>query len=225
MIEIGDNLNKKMVAFITDMNQPLGNAVGNALEIIQSIEILKNNGPSDITKLVRYQAAQMILLGKKADSFDEALKLADEMITSGKALEVYKKMVAAQNGDISVFDDYSKFPQASEIIKIKSNEEGFISEIDAMGVGISSLMLGGGRENKDSIIDYAVGIVLRKKVGDFVKKGECLAEFYVNDKAKFETSKLKFLNSYKFSSEKPVIPPLIYSIITIDDTKKINIER
>ncbi|MBP7653395.1 thymidine phosphorylase [Candidatus Dependentiae bacterium] len=225
MIEIGENLGKKMVALITDMNQPLGRAVGNSLEIIQSIEILKGNGPEDITKLVKFESAYMIMLGGLAENLEEALEKVEKVIKNGKALEVYGKMIAAQNGNPEVINDYALFPQTREMIEVRSRETGYISEIDAMGVGISTLILGAGRETKESVIDYAVGAVLKKKVGDFVNKGDLLAEFYVNNKSRWEDAQLKFLNSYSFSKEKPEIPPLICSVVDINSVKKLNIPR
>ncbi|HPN31577.1 MAG TPA: pyrimidine-nucleoside phosphorylase, partial [bacterium] len=212
-------------ALITDMNQPLGRAVGNSLEIIQSIEILKGNGPEDITKLVKYESAYMIMLGGLTDNFEEALEKVETVIKNGKALDVYGKMIAAQNGNADVINDYGLFPQTKEMIEIKSPETGYISEIDAMGVGISALILGAGRETKESIIDYAVGAVLKKKVGDYANKGDVLAEFYVNNKSRWEEAQKKFLNSYRFSKEKPAVPPLIYSVVDINSVKKLDIAR
>ncbi|HON56654.1 MAG TPA: thymidine phosphorylase, partial [bacterium] len=225
MIEIGENLGKKMLALITDMNQPLGEAVGNALEIIQSIEILKGRGPADIVKLVKIESAYMVMLGGQAKDFDEAQKKVEKVIADGSALEIYRKMIEAQNGDGRVIDDYSIFPQAREIIAVESQEEGYIADIDAMGVGISTLMLGAGRETKESKIDYAVGAMLKKKVGDYVKKGEKLADFYVNDKRRWADARAKFLNSYTFSKEKPQVPPLVYSLVDINKVEKLNIAR
>jgi len=225
MIEIGENLGKKMIALITDMNQPLGAAVGNALEIIQSIEILKGRGPADITLLVKTEAAYMLMLAGAAQSLDEALEKVNKVINDGSALAKYADMIAAQNGDRRVVDDYKLFPQASEIIEVKSAETGYITDIDAMAVGISTLMLGAGRETKESIIDYAVGAILKKKVGDFVNKGEVLAEFYVNDKKRWNEAQTKFLSAYKFSDTKPIVPPIVYAFVDINGVKNLNIAR
>jgi pyrimidine-nucleoside phosphorylase len=214
-----------MIALITDMNQPLGNAVGNSLEIIQSIEILKGNGPSDITKLVKTEAAYMIMLGEKADSFEQAMEKVNKVINDGSALDVYKRMIEAQNGNGKVIEDYSIFPQAKEIIEVKSDKSGYVSEIDAMSVGIASLMLGAGRENIDSKLDYAVGIKLQKKVGDKVEKDDVLAEFYVNDKTKLDDSIQKFLNAYKFSDNSIDNQILVYSKVDIDKVEELKILR
>lgn len=225
MIEIGENLGKKMIAVISDMNQPLGYAVGNALEIIQSIEILKGRGPRDITKLVKFEAAQMIMLGGAASDFNDAMSKIDAVISNGSALSTYKKMIEAQNGDGKVIDDYSRFPQAAEIIPVKSPKNGYISEIDAMGVGISTLMLGAGRETKESKIDYAVGAILKKKVGEKVKEGDILADFYVNSKNRWNEAKDKFLSSYSFADEKKADLPLVYALVDINKVEKMNISR
>ncbi|HOK41720.1 MAG TPA: thymidine phosphorylase [bacterium] len=225
MIEIGEKLNKKIIALITDMNQPLGTAIGNSLEIIQSIEILKDRGPKDITKLVKLQAAYMLILGGKAKNLDEAKEKVETVIKNGKALDVYRRMIKAQNGNPDVIDNYKLFPQVKKIIELKSQQAGYITEINALDVGIATVFLGAGRLTKEDKIDYSVGAILKKKVGDYVEKNETLAEIYVNNESRLEEAKTKFLNAYKFSKNKPVVPPLVYAYVDINKVEDLNIPR
>ncbi len=216
MVEIGVNLNKDMIAYITDMNQPLGNAVGNSLEMIQAIEILKGNGPKDITEISLLHSSRMLVMCKIAKDMKEGKEISEEMIKSGKALETLKRMIEGHKGDPKVIDDYSLFPGASIKEDLLSWESGYISEMDALTIGISSVLLGAGRETMESELDYGVGYTLHKKLGDKVEKNESLLTIHANDKDKLEKAKDKLKHAFKFSDKSVAIPPLVYGYVEID---------
>ncbi|GKQ42381.1 pyrimidine-nucleoside phosphorylase [Companilactobacillus sp. RD055328] len=180
LVKIGKSVGMNCMAVISDMNQPLGNTVGNTLEIEETIEILKGHGPKDITELVTVLASQMIVLGEKAESLDEAKEMVNQVISNGKALEKFKQMIEAQGGDSRVIEDYTLMPHAKYKIELPSLESGEIQVITADEIGIASMLLGGGRQSKDDTIDYGVGIELHKKVGDQVSEGESLLTIYSN---------------------------------------------
>lgn len=225
MVEIGVNLNKDMFAYITDMNQPLGNAVGNALEMIQAIEILKGNGPKDITEIVLLHSARMLAMSKIAKNSAEGRKIAQEMISSGKALEKLAKMIQGHNGNPKVINDYSLFPQASIKEDFLALESGYISEMNALTIGISSVLLGGGRETMDSQLDYGVGYIIHKKLGDKVEKNEPILTIHANDKVKLEKAKIKLKQAFQYNDKPVNIPPLVYGYVTIDGFKEEIISR
>lgn len=213
MVDIGKAAGKKTVAFITDMSQPLGLAVGNSLEVIEAIETLKNKGPEDITELSLRLSAYMVYLGGKANTPDEAYKLVREKLTNGEGLKKLSQFIVGQGGNPEVINDYTLLPGALYSKEIKSLEDGFISSIDARSIGNASLHSGAGRETKDDIIDLGAGIVLSKKVGNPVKKNDVLATLYSNDKAKLEKASKIAKDAFIISKEKPVLPKLIKEII------------
>ena len=175
MVEIGKSAGRKMTAVITNMDEPLGMAVGNILEVKEAIDTLKGNGPDDFVELIETLASHMLILGGAAKDFDEGLMRVRESIQSGKALDKFKQFVAAQGGDTKYIDHPELFEQADIIEEIRSEQDGFVGSIDAQEMGICSLILGGGRETKESVIDPTVGLVFSKKVADPVKKGDVLA--------------------------------------------------
>jgi len=225
MVEIGINLGKKMFAYITDMNQPLGKAIGNSLEMIQAIETLKGKGPNDYKTLVITYSARMLIMADIVKNMEEGKKLAEKMISSGKALEYLAKMIEGHNGNPRVIEDYSLFPSASIKEDLLSPESGYIYDIDAYTIGVSAVILGAGRETMDSKIDYGVGFILHKKVGEKVEKGEPLLTIYANNEEKLKLAYQKILSAYKFCDEKPKIPPLIYGFVTERGFTKEEIER
>ena len=162
----------------------------------------------------------MLVLAKVAKDFDEGLKMIRDAITSGKALEKLKVFIENQGGNKNVVDDYTLLPQASKKVAIKSNKSGYISKIEAEEVGISAMILGAGRETKDDILDLSAGIVLEKKVGDYVKEGDILAYMYLNKEEKFEQAKERFINAYSIVKEKVEPKKLIYGVVTQDEIKK-----
>ncbi|CDM68590.1 Pyrimidine-nucleoside phosphorylase [Clostridium bornimense] len=193
MVSIGEQLGRKTVAIISNMDQPLGFAIGNALEVKEALDTLKGNGPKDLEELVLEIGAQMVVLSEKAHSVEEAKKLLRENLTNGKALNKLKELVESQGGDSSSIYNEELLPKSKFKLIINSDREGYISKILSEDVGLLAMELGAGRKTKDSKIDLAVGIVLKKKIGDKVKKGEELATIYCNSEeaGKSVLSKLK----------------------------------
>lgn len=209
MVKIGKLANRDTVATITNMNQPLGRAVGNSLEVIEAIETLKGNGPEDFTELCLQLTAEILLVTGMTDNIDNALALAEETITSGAALNKLKEMIIAQGGNPDVINDYSLFKEAGEVIELtyQNDEIVYIESIDAEEIGIASVMLGAGRQKKEDDIDHSVGIVLNKKVGDTLQNGDLIATVYANGKNTNEAVK-KILDAYVLTNEvveKPLV--------------------
>lgn len=180
MVNIGNNVGRNTMAIISDMSQPLGFAIGNALEVKEAIDTLNGHGPEDLTELCLTLGSYMVLLAKKASSFEEARKMLEEVIANGKALEAFKTFLSSQGGDASVVDDPSKLPDAPYKIELLAKQDGYVKELVADEIGTAAMMLGAGRETKESVIDLAVGLVLHKKVGDAVKAGESLLTIHSN---------------------------------------------
>lgn len=212
MVKIGNNVGRKTMAIISDMSQPLGFAIGNALEVKEAIDTLKGEGPEDLTELVLTLGSQMVVLGKKAKTLEEAREKLLEAIKSGKALEKFKEFLKNQGGDPSVVDNPEKLPQAKYKIDVSARTSGYVSNMVADQIGIAAMLLGAGRATKEDKIDLAVGIVLNKKVGDKVEKGESLMTIY-SDREDVEDVKNKIYENITISAhaEKPV---LIHKIIT-----------
>lgn len=201
MAKIGRNAGRNTIAVVSDMDQPLGFAVGNALEVKEAVETLKGNGPDDFVELCMTLGGQMLIAGGKAKDAKEAFDMLNEVIESGQALDKLAEFVAAQGGDKNAVYNTDLLPSAQIIEPVYSKKEGFISHIKCDEIGICSLILGGGRETKESEIDLSVGIILKHKVGDFVKEGDILAYIHANDKDKLKISKERFLNAYNFSED------------------------
>lgn len=213
MVDIGKTAGKNTVAFVTDMSQPLGLAVGNALEIIEAIETLKNQGPADITELSLKLAAYMVFLGQRAKSPEEGYEMALEKLHSGAGLQKFREFVEGQGGNPEVTKDYTLFPKASVTKHILALESGFIKSIDARVIGRASLHSGAGREKKEDLLDLSAGISLYKKVGDRVVKGEVLATIAANDPSKIQTAYDIATTGFAISSESVEKPMLIKKII------------
>ncbi|MBM7701653.1 pyrimidine-nucleoside phosphorylase [Metabacillus iocasae] len=212
MVNIGNNVGRETMAVISDMSQPLGFAIGNALEIQEAIDTLKGEGPKDLEELCLALGSYMVYLAKKADSLEQAREMLEEVIKNGKALEALKVFLSAQGGDGSVVDDPSKLPQAEYVIDLEAKEDGYVSEIIADSIGTAAMLLGAGRATKESEIDLAVGLMLRKKIGDAVKAGDALVTIYSNQD-QIEDVKEKIYNSIKISKDKVEAPPLVYGTI------------
>ena len=180
LVEIANGAGVKSMAIISDMNQPLGDKIGNSLEIEESIDVLKGKGPADLVELIMTLGSQMVVLGNKAANLDEARQKLQATIDDGSALDKFKQMIASQGGDTNVIDDYSIMPQAKYQIPVKAESDGVVTQITADEIGVASMLLGGGRAAKEDQLDYAVGIVLNHKVGDAVKKGDTLLTVYSN---------------------------------------------
>ena len=180
MVQIGKNCGRNMTAILTNMDEPLGLAVGNSLEVIEAIETLKGKGPKDFSELCEVFSAHLLIDANIAKTEDEAFKMVKNSIESGKALETFKKFVKAQGGDERIVDDYSLLGKSKYEFKVLSSKEGYISKIDALTVGNASCLLGAGREKLTDSVDHTVGIVLSKKVGDHVSENDVLATIYSN---------------------------------------------
>ncbi|MDT9024735.1 pyrimidine-nucleoside phosphorylase [Rossellomorea yichunensis] len=213
MVNIGNNVGRKTMAVISDMSQPLGFAIGNALEVKEAIDTLKGEGPEDLTELCLTLGSHMVYLAEKASTLEEARELLQKAIENGSALENFKVFLESQGGDPSVVDDPSKLPQAQYKVELEAKEDGYVSEIVADAVGTAAMWLGAGRATKDSVIDLAVGLELRKKIGDSVKTGDSLVTIYSNDE-NIENVKEKLYESIKVTPEHVKAPTLIHTEIT-----------
>lgn len=212
MVRIGNNVGRNTMAIISDMSQPLGNAVGNALELKEAIATLKGNGPKDLTELVLTLGSQMVVLAEQAESLDEARQMLVDAIKTGKALNKFKTFLSNQGGDDSIVHSPEKLPSAKYQVEFKAKKDGFITEIIANDIGVASMMLGAGRQTKEDVIDLGVGIVLNKKVGEHVEKGENILTIHTNTK-KIDDILNKLDNSITIES-KGEAPTLIHKIIT-----------
>ncbi|TWE01052.1 pyrimidine-nucleoside phosphorylase [Neobacillus bataviensis] len=212
MVEIGNGVGRKTKAIISDMSQPLGFAVGNALEVKEAIDTLKGQGPEDLQELCLTLGSHMVVLAKKAADFNQAREMLKESIQSGQALQTFKTFLAAQGGDASVVDDPAKLPTASYMVEVPAKTSGYVAEITAETIGTAAMMLGAGRATKESVIDLAVGVVLHKKVGDHVEAGESLVTIHSNKENVQEVIE-KIYSAYKVTDEKVDAPTLIYTEI------------
>lgn len=213
MVEVGKRLNRNICAVISSMNQPLGRAVGNSVEIQEVIEFLKGNCEEDL-KEITYTLCQTAF--EKAGMFtnkEEAYKYSDELISSGKALEKFREIIKSQGGDETIIEDYSKLPQATIKYEVKSEKDGFVKNVDALKIAKACKNLGAGREKKTDTIDYSAGIYLTQKSGEPVMKGETIAVIYTNKKESIEEAEKLILSAYEISEEEPVKTSLIYKII------------
>lgn len=213
MVKIGNGAGRRCVAVVSDMDEPLGYAVGNALEVKEAIATLKGNGPADFTELVLALGVQMLILGGRAFSEEEAKEMLKRIIADGSALRKLAEFVKTQGGDEKAVFEEELLPKAVIIKEMKAEQEGYISHIACDEVGICSLLLGGGRETKESVIDLAVGIVLAKKVGDYVKVGDTLAVIHANDEKKLSAAEERLKRAYSITKEKPEKRPLIKTVI------------
>ncbi|MDU2777481.1 MAG: pyrimidine-nucleoside phosphorylase [Staphylococcus epidermidis] len=212
MVRIGNNVGRNTMAIISDMSQPLGNAIGNALELKEAIATLKGNGPKDLTELVLTLGSQMVVLAEQAESLDEARQMLVDAIKTGKALNKFKTFLSNQGGDDSIVDSPEKLPSAKYQVEFKAKKDGYITEIIANEIGVASMMLGAGRQTKEDVIDLGVGIVLNKKVGEHVEKGENILTIHTNTK-EIDDILYKLDNSITIES-KGEAPTLIHKIIT-----------
>ena len=226
MVAIGTLAGKDTTAVITDMNEPLGNAVGNILEVQEAVECLQGKGEKRLMEVSKVLSAHMLVAAKKAADFEEAMKLVDDVIASGKAFEKMKEFVMAQHGDASYLDNLEQFEQAT-FIKVVTGKDLFMADSDTVNwesgyltacnnqeIGMSSLVLGGGRETKESEIDLAVGIRLQKHLGDRIDESDEVAILYGNDKNKLESAYQRFVNAYTLSKDNTFNNQIVYEVIT-----------
>ena len=212
MVEIGNSCGRKTVAMLTDMDQPLGCAVGNSLEVIEAIETLKGKGPKRFTELCYEICAEMLISSGKVKEKEDAFELITSKISSGEALQKFKEMIEYQSGDSKVIDDYSLFPSAKSIVAIKSDKTGWVNKIGTYNIGVAAMMLGAGRQVKDDNIDYGVGIKILKEVGDYVSENETIAYLYTNGVAT-ESAYDLVLKSFELSDKNVGKRPIVLDVV------------
>ena len=213
MVETGTRMGKKVVALITDMDQPLGRKVGNALEVEECIEIMNGKGPADLRELCLELCAWMFLLGGKSRSIADGRSLASEMIASGRARDTFREIVRLQGGDAGVVDDPTRLPQARHEARVTAPADGFITAIQCEQVGVASMMLGGGREKKEDAIDPGVGLIVEKRLGDPVKSGETLCTVRYNLDSRLPHSMGLLAKSFTIGPKAPPVLPLVRKVI------------
>jgi pyrimidine-nucleoside phosphorylase len=213
MVKIGHGVGRKVSAVIGDMNQPLGNAVGNSVEVIEAIETLKGRGPADFVEHCLKVAAQLLLLADVAKTESDARAKLQAALDDGRALRKFGEWISGQGGDRRVVDAYSILPRASIVKDVLAPRDGFVAGINAEEVGLTVVDLGGGRAKKGDAIDYAVGVVFKHKVGERVAREEPLLILHANDRAKFDAAKARLLAAYEFGDTAPPTTPLIHKVI------------
>ncbi len=214
MVETGERMGKKMVALITDMDQPLGNMIGNALEVVEVVDVLRGGGPEDLRVLCHELAGWMLHLGGSAATVAEGRQRSADLISSGKALEKFQQMVEMQGGDPRSIDDVKRLPQARHTMEILSSSGGYLASVQCEQIGTAGVVLGGGRERKEDAVDPAVGIVLHKKVGDAVAAGESLVTVHYNSEARADAAKRLLEKSFVMTEALPASKrPLIHRVI------------
>jgi len=219
MVETGQRMGKQVVALITDMNQPLGNMIGNSLEVVECVEILQGGGPHDLRELCIELAAWMLVLGGAAKSIEEGKKRSAELISSGRALEKFKQMIEIQGGDVRVIDEPSidrmkQLPLAKHAMQVPAATSGIVTSMQCEQIGTACVILGGGRERKEDAVDPSVGIVLHEKIGDSVQAGEPLATIYYNAAARAGKARQLIASACTIGSHAPsTTGPLIHRII------------
>jgi pyrimidine-nucleoside phosphorylase len=210
MVDTGKLAGRNTVALLSDMNQPLGNAVGNALEVVEAIETLHGRGPEDFREHCLHVSAHMLVLGKRAKDLKEGRAMAERSVSDGSAWEKFRVLVQAQGGDLAYVDDPGKLPKAKMIEVVKAPRSGFVTEVHARTVGEASVALGAGRAKKGDPIDHAVGFIIHKKVGDRVEKDEPLFEIHANDAEKLAEARKSVLSAHTLKDETVRPLPLFY---------------
>lgn len=213
MVEIGNHLGRDTRAILTDMDQPLGLAVGNSLEVIEAIETLHGKGPKDFVELCYEAAAIMLEQANVVKNREEALKQIDQKIKSGEAFEVFKAMIKAQGGDTRYLDNPDLFEKSKIVVEVKATTSGYVEHINSLDIGVGAMKLGAGRQTKDDVIDMSSGVVLKKKVGDFVKEGETLCVAYTNKEGDLDEVLAQLLGAFKLSATKINVGPIIHDYI------------
>lgn len=213
MVDIGRASGKKTMAIISDMNQPLGKAVGNGLEVQEAIDVLQCGGPADIRELSINLAGAMIAAGGKADCIADGIKLAEEILESKAALDKFREFVESQGGNPDIVDDYKYMAQPAHRFEVVAEQDGFVNKVDALRIGLASQHTGAGRERKEDVIDMSAGIILNKKMGDKVEKGELLFTVYANDKDKLLKGAEEAKAAFGLGSIRTTPPSLIKRII------------
>lgn len=218
MVDIGTQVGRKTSAMISNMDQPLGFAIGNSLEVREAIDTLRGQGPADLEELCIVGGAYMCLLADRVQSVEEGMELIRKQIESGAAMEKLKAMIKAQGGDASLIDEPERLPVASIQEPMLAARDGFVSAIEAESIGVAAMRLGAGRATKESAIDFAAGILLKKKVGDAVCKGEALAILHTNQKEELEEVKQLVSKAFTIIDSPVPSPKLIYATVTPEGT-------
>ena len=214
LVDTGRRMGKKVVALLTDMNQPLGRTAGNALEVAEAIEVLSGRGPADLRELCVELAGWMFTLGERTGSLAAGRALAGELIGSGRALEKFREIVQLQGGDVGAIDDPGRLPQARQVLTVSSPASGFVAAIECEQLGRACVAVGGGREKIEDSIDPAVGLEFHKRLGDPVRSGEGLCTIYYNAPERLEPARALVESAYRIAAEKPqVLPPLVYRVV------------
>ena len=213
MVDIGRLAGRRTIAVVTDMNQPLGFSVGNTLEVREAVEILQGQYDSDLKVVAFTLASRMLIASGICDTENETIEKLEDALSSGKALVKLAQMIEAQGGNPDLVNDLSLIPAASKVIPVRADKEGYIKEINTPEVGYSAMLLGAGRVKKEDEIDHSVGIWLKKRLCDYVGKGDIIAEFHVNDEKNFNAAVKRFLDAYVIGKEQPEELPLIYTIL------------
>lgn len=221
MVKIGNNMGRTTVALITNMDQPLGYAVGNSLEVKEAIETLKGGGSEDFKELCITLGSHMLLLAGNVETEEEGREKIKGVISTGKAFEAFKILVREQGGDVDCVEDTDLLPRSQNIYELKSDRTGYINGINAEKVGLASLVLGAGKETKDSIIDHSVGIVLNKKIGDYVQTDDILAYIHFNDNEKKENAVKKLKSAYLIEETAKPKQPLIFGMVDKGGIKRL----
>ena len=219
MVAIGEGAGRRTVALITDMDTPLGFGIGNSLEVIESMDVLKGRGPADLTEVSLQLAENMLYLVGKG-TIEECRAMAEKAIADGSAFETFCTMVREQGGDDSVLRDYEKFAQAPYKQEVLAERDGFITKMNAEEIGETSVILGAGRETKDSDIDFSAGLVLHKKFGDAVKKGDSLVTLYTSKEASLQDAERLYRKAVVIGDTQPVKEPLVYARVEKDKVEK-----
>ena len=219
MVAIGNGAGRSCSALITDMDVPLGFAIGNSLEVMEAIDTLRGKGPEDLREVCLRLAAEMLHTAGRGNA-EECYRMAERALEDGSAFETFKKMVEAQGGDGSFIDHPERFEKAPYCRTVEAPEDGYVSRMDTEGCGIASVLLKAGRSTKEDVIDNAAGIILYKKYGDYVKKGEPLVKLYASDESLFGPAETKILSSYQFSDAAPQAKKLVYARVSKDGVER-----
>ena len=213
MVEIGRKMNRKITAVISSMAQPLGNYIGNSLEVIEAIEVLKGNAKGDLLDVSLTLGSCMLKNAEKCNSIEEGRKMLAENIKNGKGLEKLRELIIQQNGNPNIIDDYSLLPHAKHSFKVLSTSEGYITEMDTSKIGRASVETGAGRKTKADILDYGAGLIMKVRLGEYIKEGKEIAEIFASSEEKCIAAQNIMLSAIKTSSEKPSKEKLILDII------------
>lgn len=214
MVNIGNKLGRKTIAVLTNMDQPLGNAVGNNLEVIEAINTLQNNGPEDLTELCLTLGANMLLIGERVDNFKKGYELLKEKLENGEAFKQFKKLVEKQGGDVSYIENPDKFKKSKKTFEIKAESSGYLNQLKALDIGLAAMLVGAGREKKGDEILNEVGVIVKKKYGDYVNKGEMIARLHYNkDDDNFKEAVKKLKKAFIIKENAPERKDLIFEII------------